>query len=89
MRSFGCNRRGEFEHSLLPKKLHRSCVFKVKEFPLVELMIVLPVSWMDDAALLHLNDAKHLGNKGLINDGGLENFLVQVANLSFKIGVEE
>jgi hypothetical protein len=44
---------------------------------------------VDDAALLHPSDAKHLGNKGLINDGGLENFLVQVANLSFKIGVEE
>ena len=60
----------------LPKKLHRSYVFKVKEFSLVELMIALPVSWMDDAALLHLSDAKHLGNKGLINDGGFENFLV-------------
>ena len=76
MRSFGCNRRGEFEHSLLPSKLHRSYVCKVKEFSLVELMIALPVSWVEDAELLRRRDAKHLGNKGLINDGGLENFLV-------------
>ena len=58
MRSFGCNRRGEFEHSLLRKKLYRSYVFKVKEFSFVELMITLPVSSVDDAALLHRSVAK-------------------------------
>ena len=62
MRSFGCNRRGGFEYSLLPTKLHRSYVFKVKEFSLVELMIKLPVSWVEDAELLRRSDAKHLGN---------------------------